>query len=83
MELIWIGLAAAAFTTSALLPQIFKALKTKKTVDVSMPMLVVLGIGFALWLVYGIGIGDIPLMITNSLSLSFGLVMIGLKLRYG
>lgn len=48
-----IGLIAAALTTSAFVPQVYKAWKSKSTESLSLSMYVVFFIGIMLWLVYG------------------------------
>lgn len=63
-----IGTLAGVFTTLGVLPQIIKALKTKKVKDVSPMMFVVLCIGVGLWTVYGILKTDWPIILTNSIS---------------
>jgi len=78
-----IGLAGAALTTFSFLPQTIKAVKTKHTKDLSMPMLVMLIAGISLWVTYGLIIKDIPLIAANSISLILMVVMFFLKRKYG
>ncbi|WP_452223487.1 SemiSWEET family sugar transporter [Lacinutrix chionoecetis] len=63
-----IGILAGIFTTVAVLPQIIKAVKTKKVEDVSTFMFVILCLGVGLWTVYGIMKKDWPIIITNGIS---------------
>lgn len=63
-----IGVLAGVFTTIAVLPQIWKALKTKKVRDVSPFMFIILLMGVLLWTVYGIMKKDWPIIITNGIS---------------
>ncbi len=63
-----IGMAAGIFTTIAVLPQIVKAIKTKKVKDVSPYMFVILCVGVGLWTVYGVMKTDWPIIITNGIS---------------
>jgi len=78
-----IGLVAAAFTTFAFLPQSIKAIRTKHTKDISLPMLIMLLIGITMWVIYGVLIKDIPLISANSISLILMVTMLFLKLKYG
>ena len=78
-----IGLVAAAFTTFAFLPQSIKAIRTKHTKDISLPMLIMLLVGIAMWVIYGIFIKDIPLISANSISFVLMVTMLFLKLKYG
>jgi MtN3 and saliva related transmembrane protein len=78
-----IGLVAAAFTTFAFLPQSIKAIRTKHTKDISLSMLIMLLVGIAMWVIYGIFIKDIPLISANSISFVLMVTMLFLKLKYG
>jgi uncharacterized protein with PQ loop repeat len=49
-----IGLIAAAFTTLALFPQLFKVWKTKSTKDISTEMFILYCGGVLLWFIYGV-----------------------------
>lgn len=86
MSLKWIeilGIVAGLCTTSAVIPQLKKAIKTKKTADVSIGMFIVLLIGFVLWIIYGVQQSDVPIVLTNGLSLALNSLMIILILKYG
>lgn len=63
-----IGILAGIFTTLAVLPQIYKALKSRKVNDVSPLMFLILCLGVGLWTVYGILKQDWPIIVTNGLS---------------
>jgi|TARA_Y100000310_G_scaffold141354_1_gene140789 MtN3 and saliva related transmembrane protein len=47
----YIGLIAAALTTSCMLPQAIKTIKTKSTKDISLLMYSILIIGVIFWLI--------------------------------
>ncbi|MBK8550475.1 MAG: SemiSWEET transporter [Ignavibacteria bacterium] len=78
-----IGLVAASLTTFAFLPQSIRAIKTKHTKDISLPMLIMIEIGVVVWIVYGSLISDIPLLAANSISFIFVTITLVLKLKYG
>lgn len=78
-----IGLLAGALTTVAFVPQLLKIYATKSGKDVSARMFVMFSIGVALWLVYGIMIGSLPVIIANLLTLVLALAIMVLKVRYG
>ena len=63
-----IGSIAAILTTFAFLPQVFRVVKTKDTESIALGMYVMQVIGIALWLAHGIRIGDLPLVLANSVS---------------
>jgi len=78
-----LGLLAAAFTTAALLPQVIKTVKTKKTDDLSLLMYIILSIGISLWLIYGLLTIDLPIIIANSITLILTVTVLVLKIRHG
>ncbi len=63
-------------------PQVIKIFKSKSTKDISMPMLLLLSFGVAIWLAYGFLLHNAALIVTNILILAMSLVMIFLKLKY-
>ncbi|MFN4281094.1 MAG: SemiSWEET transporter [Alphaproteobacteria bacterium] len=65
----FIGLAAACLTTVAFAPQVLKAWRSRSTRDLSLGMYLVLASGIVLWLVYGLMIGDLPLILANAVTL--------------
>ena len=79
----YIGSAAAICTTSAYLPQVIRAWRTRSTHDVSLKMYLLMVLGTLLWLAYGVAITDWPLIGANTISLLFTGSILFLKLRYG
>ncbi len=77
-----IGLVAGICTTAAVIPQIWKAWKTKKVKDVSPGMFIVLLIGLLLWVIYGVMQNDVPIIATNGLALALNGFMLFLMLKY-
>lgn len=78
-----IGFVAGTCTTLAFLPQVIRTWRTRSTEDISLGMFSLMVFGIALWLFYGIVIGDWPLIIADSVSLLFAAVILGMKVRYG
>ena len=78
-----VGLAAGLLTTLSLVPQVTKIWKTRSAKDVSRKMFIAFCLGVALWLVYGVAKGDVPMMIWNSISLVLALSILAMKLRFG
>ncbi len=62
--------------------QVRRMLQTGSSADVSIGWLGLLVPGFALWALYGASIGNLPVMLTNSVSLAFGLLTIGVALHF-
>lgn len=77
-----IGLVAGSITSVAAVPQVMKSLRTHHTRDISIWQPVLLAIGVALWMVYGILINDLPLIVANILPLICNITLCALKLRY-
>lgn len=77
-----IGLVAGTLTSVAAVPQVVKSLRTRHTRDISIWQPLLLAVGVALWMVYGILIGDLPLILANIVPLLCNLILCGLKLYY-
>ncbi|AVH67326.1 SemiSWEET transporter [Nostoc sp. 'Peltigera membranacea cyanobiont' N6] len=77
-----LGLAAATLTTTAFLPQMFKTWQTKSAKDVSFVMLITFMSGLFLWLIYGIYLQSLPIILANSITLFFNLIILWLKIKY-
>ncbi len=78
----WIGTAAAALTTTAFAPQVFRAWRTRSADDISLAMFVILMAGIGLWLVYGLLIQDTPLILANSATLLLAGAILVAKIRF-
>ena len=78
-----VGATGAALTTLCWLPQAMKILRDKETRALSLPATAVFTLGVALWLVYGLAIGDWPLIGSNALTLLLMTPILAMKLRYG
>ena len=77
-----IGFLAGICVTISVIPQIVTVWKTKKVQNVSLLMFSILTFGIMLWITYGILKNDIPIIITNSISLMLNLVMLYFIMRY-
>ncbi|MBY0267068.1 MAG: SemiSWEET transporter [Burkholderiales bacterium] len=78
----WIGIAAAILTTAAYAPQAYQAWRTRSTRDVSLPMFLMMVTGITLWLIYGLMIGDLPLILANAVTLLLAGAILVAKLRF-
>ena len=81
----WIKIAgylAAAATTISFLPQAFHTIKTKDTRGISLGMYIVYVFGIVMWLIYGIGIKDAPIISANSITLVLTVIILLYKLKY-
>lgn len=77
-----LGLFAGACITISTVPQILKVWKTKKVKEISLRMFGTLTFGIAIWIVYGILKNDLPIIITNSISLVLNLIMVYFIISY-
>ncbi len=77
-----IGLVAGTLTSVAAIPQVIKTLKTHHVRDISIWQPLLLSFGVALWMIYGILIGDVPIIIANVTPLICNVILTGMKLRY-
>ncbi|EKF05745.1 hypothetical protein FDUTEX481_00602 [Tolypothrix sp. PCC 7601] len=77
-----LGLVAATLTTVAFLPQMFQTWRTKSAKDVSYIMLITFSSGLFLWLIYGIYLQALPIILANTVSLFFNLIILSLKIKY-
>jgi len=78
-----LGFAAATSTTLAFAPQFVKVWRTRSTEDISLGMFLVLVLGVALWLLYGLLSGDAPLIASNAITLVLAGAILFMKLKYG
>ena len=76
------GWAASFLCTLILVPQIFKALKTRHTDDVSMPMLVLSVGGNGFWVAHASITQNIPLIVGASLISCMSIALIIFKYHY-
>lgn len=76
-----IGLIAAVLTTFAFLPQVVQTWRSGSTAGLSLSTLLVLTTGVALWLIYGLGIGELPVILANGATLVLVAALLVLKLR--
>ena len=78
-----IGATGAALTTLCWLPQAMKVIREKETRALSLPATTAFTLGVVLWLIYGLAIGDWPLIGSNAVTLALMLPIVVMKLRYG
>jgi MtN3 and saliva related transmembrane protein len=75
-----IGSLAAVASTLSFTPQAWKIIKSRQTHDLSAKMYTLTVTGFALWTVYGVLLGEWPLILTNSLCLLLAGFILTMKL---
>jgi MtN3 and saliva related transmembrane protein len=77
-----VGIAAGICTSVSLIPQLVKLIREKKAEDISLFYLIILFIGIALWIWYGVLRDDVPIIATNGFSLAVNALVIVLGIRY-
>jgi len=78
-----LGLLAATLTTIAFVPQVLKTWRTRSTHDISLGMFSLLAAGVFAWLIYGILIGDLPLVLANGVTFVLAGTILYFKIRNG
>lgn len=78
-----VGIIGAVLTTLCWLPQLFKVLREKEARALSLPTTSAFTFGVMFWLIYGLAIGDWPLIGSNAATLALMAPILVMKLRYG
>jgi MtN3 and saliva related transmembrane protein len=79
----FLGAMAATCSTVSYLPQVIRTWRTRSTTDISLGMFSVMVLATALWLLYGIVLGDGAIIASNSVCLILSATILYFKLRYG
>ena len=77
-----IGMTAGTLTSIAAIPQVVRTIRTRHARDISIWQPLLLVVGVALWMLYGILINDMPLILANIIPLIGNGLLVGLKLKY-
>lgn len=77
-----IGLIAGALTTLAYVPQVVKVWRSRSARDISLGMFLLMNVGIALWLVYGLLIGSPGLIAANLVTLGLTGAVLVAKLKF-
>lgn len=78
-----IGFSAATLTTASFVPQAWKTFRSRDVSGISLGMYALFTAGVALWLVYGLVVGSLPITLANFITLGLALAVLVMKLRYG
>lgn len=78
-----VGMTGAVLTTVCWLPQAIQIVRSRETRAISLLGTVVLTIGIAFWLLYGLALRDWPLITSNIVTLALLLVILALKVKHG
>jgi len=75
-----IGFAAAALTTGSFVPQAWLTLRTRDVSGISLAMYSAFTAGVALWLVYGLWLGEWPIVVANMVTLLLAATILVIKI---
>ena len=78
---IWqiVGTVGIVSTSAQLIPQVVKSVRTRQVNDLSIGLCIIVGLSALSWFIYGIHLGDVPLIIANFINLAGAIVLCGLK----
>lgn len=71
-----IGYIAATLTTIAFLPQAIRVINTKNTAGISLIMYLMFVTAKLMWTIYGFILNDLPLIISNLITLFFASIVL-------
>lgn len=74
-----LGYVAATLTTLSFVPQAVLTVRTRNVAGISLGMYGAFTVGVALWLVYGLLLGQWPIVVANALTLALASVILVLK----
>ena len=80
---ILVSAVAATLTTGAFVPQALHIIRHKETRAISLIMYVAFATGVGFWLLFGVMIGNLPIIVSNAITLGLALAIIAMKLKYG
>jgi MtN3 and saliva related transmembrane protein len=78
-----LGYCAAALTTGSFLPQAVQTLRTRDVSGISLSMYSLFTMGVAMWLVYGVSLGEWPIVVANAVTLVLALTILVTKIVVG
>jgi len=82
VKVTWLGLAAGLLTSIAVIPQVVRTWRIRHARDISIWQPLILIAGMLLWFLYGLMLGDTPLIAANSFSIVCYLLLLCMKIVY-
>lgn len=77
-----VGVFGATLTTASFVPQALHTFRTKDVSGISLGMYSCFTLGVACWLVYGLLLGELPIVAANAITLTLAVAILVMKLRY-
>ena len=75
-----LGYLAAALTTGSFVPQALHTLRTRDVSGISLAMYGTFTAGVALWLAYGLALGEWPIVVANAITLALAATILVTKI---
>ena len=75
-----VGYIAAVFSVTAFTPQAWRIIKTRDTSSLSTPMWILEVFAFGAWIAYGVLLGELPIIVTNTICGLIALFILVMKL---
>jgi MtN3 and saliva related transmembrane protein len=76
-----LGYAAATLTTLSFVPQAVHTFRSGEVAGVSVGMYSAFTAGVAMWLLYGLALGEWPIVIANAITLALAAGILGMTVR--
>ncbi len=64
------------------MPQLIRVWRRRSADDISLSMFLLFSFGVFCWLIYGIGLGSVPMIVANVVTLTLAVAILFLKLRF-
>jgi MtN3 and saliva related transmembrane protein len=65
----WLGYVAATLTTASFVPQAWQTFRSSDLAGISLGMYSAFTLGVGLWLLYGLALGQWPIIVANAVTL--------------
>ena len=75
-----LGYLAAVLTTGSFVPQALLTLRTRDVRGISLGMYGAFTLGVALWLAYGLALGEWPIVAANAVTLALSATILAVKI---
>lgn len=72
----WLGYLAATLTTASFVPQAWHTFRSSDLSGISLGMYGTFTCGVALWLLYGVALGQAPIVIANAITLALASIIL-------
>lgn len=77
-----LGVSAGTLCTLSFIPQVIRIYRLKDAKDISLLTFSIFSVGVSIWFIYGIIIGQWPIIIANALTLLLALAIVIMKLKF-